>query len=320
MRLLFAMTIVLVVLIVPIQAQQKPCAVGIDEAPAIRGLRLRMTISEVRALFPYISEPTERDELGTSLTAIPPERDERLKGISSLYLMFFSGRVYYISVAYERSYWQEVSELTKPLGLPQEGFANGDCQGFRAYIFRHSDSQKLNLIDSLAQDKMIALSNELKENSSDCKKPPVIRDIGLGMTTTKFRTLYPHAEIVRKRGEVGELVLHSVAGGDLRLKGISDLWAYFLDGALYFLVVDYTSQIEWKGIDQFVEQFSKATELRTKWEGSDFSDTRTLRCHSFVLKAEINAGRPRIIIQDRDAVLKLNRREEQLKSPTNFRP
>ncbi|MBA3357009.1 MAG: hypothetical protein H0U18_13940 [Pyrinomonadaceae bacterium] len=148
--------------------------------------------------------------------------------------------------------------------------------------------------------------------------PPVIRGVRLGMTATQFRTLYPRAQEVRKRSEVGELVLHNVNVGDPRLKGMSDLWTYFLDGELYFLATDYTDQIEWKGIDQFVEQFSKATGLRTKWEG--YFEDRTLRCHSFVVKAEINAGHPRVMIQDRAAVLKLNKREDQLKSPANFRP
>jgi hypothetical protein len=67
------------------------------------------------------------------------------------------------------------------------------------------------------------------------------------MTATQFRTLYPRAQEVRKRSEVGELVLHNVNVGDPRLKGMSDLWTYFLDGELYFLATDYSDQIEWKG-------------------------------------------------------------------------
>ena len=43
---------------------QKACAIGIDKAPVVRGIKLGMTFSEVKSLYPGISEPTERDEGG----------------------------------------------------------------------------------------------------------------------------------------------------------------------------------------------------------------------------------------------------------------
>jgi hypothetical protein len=302
---------------------KEPCMLGLDKSPEIRGLRLGMTISEVRALYPVIVEPKERSEVGESTIYIPRSHsfDERLKGIDSLYLIFFRGRLYHISVDYkEPTYWRELTELIKPLALPDKGFGAVDCHGFSAMVFRHANSQRLTLTDTVAQQKKIELSDELKENSADCQHAPVMRNVKLGMTANQFKRLYPRAQIIKKRLEVGELVLRTIGREDQRLNGIGTLWTYFLDDALYFIVIDYANQVQWKDIDQFVEHFSKPFGLRSKWEGSTFSETRALRCHSFVVSAEMRAANPRVTIQDRTAVLQLNRREEQLKSPANFRP
>jgi hypothetical protein len=94
--------------------------------------------------------------------------------------------------------------------------------------------------------------------------------------------------------------------------------AYFLDGKLYVLLTNYGNQIEWKGIEQFVEQFSKAMGLRTKWDG--YSEKRTLSCHTFVVSAEITANHPSVMIHDKSAYSKVQKRLEQLKSPASFRP
>ncbi|MDX6577842.1 MAG: hypothetical protein QOE96_3795 [Blastocatellia bacterium] len=308
-----------------LKAEQEPCTLGIEKAPAIRGIRLGMTLSEVKALYPGVSEPKERDEVGSSLTIHRPgvdTNDERLKGIDYLALHFFGGRLYVIGVSYkEPSYWQEVTELTKSMGLPNnEDYAQVECRGFSASIFRHSDKTlTLDLTNTLVLKKIIALSNEMKENSADCQISPTLRGIGLGMALTKFRTLYPRSREVRNRPEVGELILHDINASNVRLNGVTDLWLYFLDGKLYFFAIDYSNQIQWKSLDQFVEQFSKGVGLRTKWEG-EYTETRTLLCHSFAAVATIKDGHPRIAIQDRAATAKLSQREERLKSPASFRP
>lgn len=298
---------------------QRTCAIGIDKAPVIRGVKLGMTFSEVKSLYPSISEPTERDEVGLSAILIQGS-EEKLRGIDSLFLHFFRARVYYISARYDQNYSEEVAELTRAMGISSKEYARTECQGFTVSVFRPSDNKSvhLDLTDTSAQTKIIALQDELKENSADCQRAPEIRGIRLGMTTAQFQRLYPKAQMVRKRSDVGEVVFRNIASEDPNLKGIVSLLSYFLDGQLYFLVVDYDDRIKWTGIDQFVERFSQPLGLRTKWDG--YFDDRTLRCHSFIVKAEMTTGRPRITIQDRNAVSKLNKREEQLKSPANFRP
>jgi hypothetical protein len=322
MRLFLISTITVVGFLTVGGQTPEPCLLTLDKAPSIRGIRLGMTISDVKAIYPVISEPRERDEVGTSATLYSPgidDADERLKGLDSIFLQFFGGRVYHLSIRYkDPNHAQEIIELAKQLNFPKNDYARVTCQGFEVSIFRHSGSQTLDLTDTSAQRKIAKRLAEIEEDAPDCQKPPTIRGIELGMTVTKFRSVYTNAQIARKRNEVGELVLRARSQDEPRLKGISTLWAYFLDSELYFLVVDYSNQIEWKGIDQFVEQFSRRTGLRTKWKG--YSEDRTLRCRRFVVKAEITADHPRVTIQDRVAVIKLNKREEELKSPSNFRP
>jgi len=288
----------------------------------IRGIRLGMTISEIRALYPDASEPSERDEVGRSAIFLQEKEDgSRLEGISSIFLHLFSGRVYSIRASYDESHLKEANELIKPLDLPDKSYANTECQGFSAGVFRHSDKTlTIEVNDSKAFAKIIKLTNEIEENSADCQKTPVIRRIVLGMPEAQFRSLYPHARSFRQRIDVGELVLHIMNYRDPSLNGISDVWGFFLDGKLYFFLIDYSSQVQWKDIDQFVENFSKPMGLRMKWEGSTFTESRSLRCHSFIVKAEMKDGHPRVMIQDRAAALLLNKREEQLKSPSSFRP
>lgn len=139
-----------------------------------------MTMSEVRALHPIIPEPKERAADGTSSTSYNPNLHgyhEGLKGINSLFLLLFNGRIYSIRVSYKEPDYLELTELTKPLEFPDKDFATATCQGFDADVHRHSDSQTLVLTDTLAQRKMIELSNEIKENSADCQKAPRYRPI-----------------------------------------------------------------------------------------------------------------------------------------------
>jgi len=304
------------------KAEQKPCTLEIDKAPTFRGLKLGMTISQVKALYPSVAEPKARDELGETNVYIPGrDAAEKLKGIDSIFLSIIDGRVYVIIATYAQDYEQEPLEIAKSLGLPNEDYANAQCAGFSVDIFHHSDrTYKILLTDLMVVGKKIARSNELKENAADCQVVPPVRGIGLGMTLAKFKTLYPRSREVRNRTEVGELILHDVSAGNARLNGVTDLWLYFLDGKLYFFAIDYSNQIQWKSLDQFVEQFSKSVGLRTKWEGSEFTESRTLLCRNFAVVATIKDGHPRIVIQDRAAAAKLTKREERSKSPASFRP
>jgi hypothetical protein len=183
-----------------------PCTLEVGEAPSIRGIKLGMTVSEVKGLYPNIKEPSKPDEIGISTVLYSPSiiqaPIEKLKGIDSLFLLFFKGKLYDIDVSYkEPSYWQEISELAKPLNLlnlPDKNYATAKCQGFEATIFHHSDDQKLTLSDTRVGMVIGALLIEQEENAKDCRNPPIIRGIGLGMALSQFKILFPHAQVIAK--------------------------------------------------------------------------------------------------------------------------
>ena len=95
MRLFFAAIVsVLLLHISTVGQAQEPCKVELDKAPVTRGIRLGMTLTEVKVVYPNISEPTERDEIGESnVLILGSQAGEKLKGVESIFLLFFNGRV-----------------------------------------------------------------------------------------------------------------------------------------------------------------------------------------------------------------------------------
>lgn len=303
-------------------AQEEPCTLGLEKSPALRGVRLGMTIQDAKARHPDIVERNERDAIGRSDAIYLHFTDivvtQNLKGIESLFLQVFAGKVFYISIEYEKDSGKEAVEIARSVGLSDKEFATIDCRGFSLSLYHYSDKLTITLSDRAALNTIAARTAELEEDAGDCQQSPVIRGLELGTSLAQFRKLYPRALGIRERREVGETVFDGVNKNNPQLQGVNGILVYFLDGALYFLVIDYSSQIQWHGIDQFVEVFSKGVGLRTKWQG--IADHRTLRCRAFVVTADFKDGHPRITIQDRAATVKLNKREAQLKSPSTFRP
>jgi hypothetical protein len=245
--------------------------------------------------------------------------DKNLHGINSLYLSFFGDRLWHISVFYPRNEAQEIEPIVTSLNMPNEDRSSAVCQGFKADLDLRSPDWQLSLGDTVAAQKIRALEiREMQKIAAQCQKSLVIRGVRLGMSSTQFKALYPRAKMIRKRTEVGELVYRNVSSQDAGLKAVRTLTSSFLDGKLFYVVIDYATQIEWEGIDQFVEQFTKGTGLPKNWDS--YHESRTLQCPSFVVEAEMTAGHPRVAISDRAEVLKLTKREERLKSPSSFRP
>jgi hypothetical protein len=330
------------------------CTLGIDKAPAIRGIRLGMTVADVLAIHPTISESNDRRtaafergwrtmSVDMRYSAASSAPDKSLHGIDSLYLSFFGDRLWHMSIFYPRNEAQEIETIVTSLNMPNEDRSSALCQGFKVELsnLTRFDPWQLSFGDIVAAEKMRALEiREMQKIAAQCPMSPVIRGVQLGMSSTQFRTLYPRAKMIRNRAEVGELVFRSIGIEDARLKGINTLRSFFLDGKLYFLAIEYANQIEWQGVDEFVKQFNKWTGLPTDWEDSselfffsdllqgtelptdwdDYSESRTLRCPGFVVEAKISAGRPRVMIWGEAEVSKRIKRQERLKSPASFRP
>jgi hypothetical protein len=207
-----------------------------------------------------------------------------------------------------------VAQNTQPREPATQKNTSAPQVGFRDQKF---DPSPLDELSRLVLAPEATTRQRGDENSPGCKVAPTIRDIKLGMSAGQFTGLYPRSKIVRKRNEVGEWVSWVNAGNEQRLKGVEQLFAFFLDGNLLSFSIYYDNQIEWKGVDQFVEQFSRSTGVPAQWSGNG---GRWLLCKSFYINAELVYGKPRVRIIDVAGLNNLAEREKRLKSPSNFRP
>ena len=305
-----------------------PCTVAIDKAPLIRDIRLGMAVAEVRALHPSIvnwngSVVHNALDITMKYAATSSSGDKNLAGIASLYLSFFRGHLWNITAFYEPANAKEIDPIIAPLNMPKEAGSETICRGFGVRLgnlLPSSDQWELSLYSTVIEKEIadLEIAAEVKKNNATCQKSPVIRGVTLGTSIAEFKSLHPHAKVIRNRAEVGETVFRSLGNDDARLQGIGTLWTYFLDGKVYFLVVDYGREIEWKNLDQFVEQFSKTIGLRKEWDMS--VDGRILGCRDFTVEAKWSVDHPRVMIMNRSETLKLTKREERSKSPSSFRP
>jgi len=140
--------------------QTSDCKLTVDDAPEIRGLKLRMAKKDVIALYPAIS--LERDYSGNSIPITPgtfgessvrfhtiiygiydKRGAEKLRGVDRVELRFLDGRLSHIEIHYDDSTtWDSVDSFARKIGdtmgLPpvwqearnaEERFI--ECQGFR---------------------------------------------------------------------------------------------------------------------------------------------------------------------------------------------
>ncbi|HEV7644763.1 MAG TPA: hypothetical protein VGO50_12525 [Pyrinomonadaceae bacterium] len=121
------------------EKKQELCALTIADSPVLRGLKLGMTMDEVRAVLPPsrigLSDdlnPTLRSVGGTTYHFYSeefyfrPEPLEEFKGIDSIYLGTYESRVYSISVSYTEKYAGTIDEfvtrMSEKLSLPKLWF------------------------------------------------------------------------------------------------------------------------------------------------------------------------------------------------------
>lgn len=118
---------------------------GCNKPPSIRGVKLGMTATEFRKLYPQSFILRARDEVGRSMMSLNGRRDQRLKGIDTLAAAFIDGKLYYLSVQYDtRIEWkgidQFIATFSKTAGVPQKWYGSFeepsrflDCKG--SYIY-----------------------------------------------------------------------------------------------------------------------------------------------------------------------------------------
>jgi hypothetical protein len=236
----------------------------------------------------------------------------------------------------ERIYQEEVPTYSVPANATQLVAQNAQNPaqaakppriGFVEQKFDPSPFDELSRLVLSQDSPSSTVRSSLSSNERrDCGKAPTIRHVTLGMSLRDFQSLYPRSELTRKRQDVPWATFGISGIADSRLKGVSSLQVYFFEGRLYSLSVQYTGEIEWTSVEQFVRQFSKTTGLPSDWEGSserrwDESSERQLRCKTFNVVARLDyIRRPTVNLQDVPATIRLIEREREMRSPARFRP
>jgi hypothetical protein len=114
----------LVMLVGCASVQGQPFSVSAKDAPELRGLRLGMTVEQVRSRYKFIDH--SEDETGFSKTRLPrlflPEPEQ--EGVRELELGFLDGKLVYIIVAYDdKTTWPSAEQfalaISKSLNLPR---------------------------------------------------------------------------------------------------------------------------------------------------------------------------------------------------------
>ena len=117
-----------------------------NELPELRGLRLGMTIDEVRTRFPGIFIG-DADAAGKAFSAVVKAKGLNvnvgfdLEGIAGLFITFLDGRISEIHVMYDNTQLKTPGEFTskiaETLNLPDKYASEHQCYDFsvRAYFF-----------------------------------------------------------------------------------------------------------------------------------------------------------------------------------------
>jgi hypothetical protein len=104
------------------------CKLKLAEAPAIRGIRLGMTIDQLLAVFPdsekneSIRDQLSRSMFGRATASINPSSSSTFLGVKYLTLTFFDGELYSFNLHYDGPVWntgrQFATKVAEALKLP----------------------------------------------------------------------------------------------------------------------------------------------------------------------------------------------------------
>ncbi|HEX8852441.1 MAG TPA: TolC family protein, partial [Pyrinomonadaceae bacterium] len=154
-----------------------PCALGLQEAPAIAGFRLGMTTEEVQARFPNntIPAPNESGVSTMHLRGIQAPKGSALEDANNLTIELFDGRVVYIRISYATTdKWQSMDEfvarIAERLGV------TGEWKRFYDW-----------------ENKTIRDSEDLRDSALECKGFRLSAGIGIEGLTSNEQT--PHVEL-----------------------------------------------------------------------------------------------------------------------------
>jgi hypothetical protein len=171
-----------------------PCTLTVDQAPDIKGLKLRMTTEEVLALFPGSKDDAEvrsslsrpPSQFGESSFAITPDRYEskdKFAGISRITFTLLDGRVSTLYVGYNGPEYSHVDKFVAkfsegtnlPTGAwePYVGMDNNlkilKCADFEIRVFTGGKGGSLNYVrvhDLEAEKKLNERQKKAEEKAT----------------------------------------------------------------------------------------------------------------------------------------------------------
>jgi hypothetical protein len=143
------------------------CRLSIDNAPEVRGLKLRQQVAEVLKAFPTL-EREGREELGAisfAHTTRVGEEDlnpSALSGVEMLRLTFLDNRLYYIVISYGEYEPSGVSDFirqaTTTMHLPAAGWkregssATLACEGFSVTVQTGKEGDRVDYLALIISD------------------------------------------------------------------------------------------------------------------------------------------------------------------------
>lgn len=134
---------------------------------------------------------------------------------------------------------------------------------------------------------------------------PDIRGLQLGMSLADVKAKFPNSIGFigkDKPDEVGQIDDIELSGIDIfgrdEFKGIVGFVMTFTDGKLSGLGVIYSRDTQWRDIDEFTPQVSKALAMPFRWReptNADPKSARVMDCKGFRVVARIGAGQPSFV-------------------------
>lgn len=183
-----------------IQPKEKPnCTLQLNEAPTLRGLRLGMSIEDVKDYLGISIEPlvfnTEvsaknknvRVDVGDRIFTVYKTNNSNFDGIKQFTLRFFEDELYQITIIYSIDYikWENEKEfansLSEKLNLPQATWRGRflSCESFELEIRAESEYSSVIILKNLIIVKKInELANKkvMQEIADEEKKQKQMED------------------------------------------------------------------------------------------------------------------------------------------------
>ncbi len=166
-------------------AQESQCSLKIAQlkpAPELYGLRIGMTIDQVRAIVPTLQTSGE-DDMGFSTSSFSPDFNPqmdktRFAGVRTVSLEFLDGNLLNIWIGFNGSFkWKTLEEfvsgISGSLGVPAEAWSGSttkpsmDCEEMEITVSMIAGGPSIRLVDKAARELWEQRRTEREQKRSD---------------------------------------------------------------------------------------------------------------------------------------------------------